>query len=179
MTKTWVCADPHFGHEGMVRFTRDDSSKLRPFDTVQEMDEALVNNWNSVVSDADRVYLLGDVVINRRALSTLYRLKGRKVLVKGNHDIFRIEDYLPHFDDIRAYVVQKFQDKRIIMSHVPIHPDSLWTDIGINIHGHLHARKLDDPRYICVSMEHINYTPVEVQELLKEHLARPTKNSRD
>lgn len=167
MVKTWVIADPHFGHAGVCKFLREDGSKLRPWDTPEEMDEALIANWNSVVDHKDRVYLLGDVVINRRCLHTLYRLQGRKVLVKGNHDIFKIEDYLPHFDDIRAYVVGHTTHKRkYILSHIPIHGDSLGR-FGINVHGHLHANKIDDPRYVCVSVEHTNFTPITLEEALK------------
>lgn len=159
MVNTWVIADTHFGHLGVCRFLRDDGTKLRPWDNPEDMDEALVTNWNSVVKDPDRVYLLGDVAINKRSLDTLGRLKGRKVLVKGNHDIFKLKDYLPYFDDIRACVVKKGGDgNKVIMTHIPIHPDSLGR-FGTNIHGHLHSNKIDDPRYICVSVEQINFTP--------------------
>lgn len=165
MTKTWVIADPHFGHWGVCKFLREDGSPLRPWNDPDEMDEALVANWNSVVDDRDRVYLLGDVCINRKAIATLYRLKGRKVLVKGNHDIFNMSDYAPHFDDIRAYVVKKAHDgRKVIMSHIPIHPDSVGR-FGVNIHGHLHAGKIDDDRYICVSVEHTNFTPLDLNTI--------------
>ena len=169
MSKTWLIADPHFGHAGVCKFLRDDGSKLRPWDNPEEMDEALVHNWNSVVQPKDRVYVLGDVVINRKALKTLDRLVGRKVLIKGNHDIFRLKDYTPYFEDIRAYVVHKDPDiagVKLILSHIPIHPDSLGR-YGRNIHGHLHYRTVGDPRYICVSVEHINYTPIEYGAALK------------
>src|SRR5690606_7917801 len=132
--------------------------KLRPWDNPDDMDKALINNWNSVVDHQDRVYLLGDVVINRKALPILHHLKGRKVLVKGNHDIFKLKDYTPYFDDIRAYVVGKTHSGFMyIMSHIPIHEGSLGR-FGINIHGHLHSNlvmknDVPDPRYICVSVE--------------------------
>jgi calcineurin-like phosphoesterase family protein len=168
LSKTWITADTHFGHLGVCKFLRRDGvTKLRPWDNPDEMDEALIKNWNSVVKDEDRVYHLGDVVINRKALHTLYRLNGRKVLVKGNHDIFKLKDYLPFFDDIRAYIVKKTGDgRKVIMSHVPIHPDSLGR-FGVNIHGHLHADKIDDKRYLCVSVEHTNFTPIEFGEAVK------------
>lgn len=169
MVKTWVVADTHFGHGNIINFKRDDGTPLRPFKDVEEHDATIVANWNNVVKPEDRVYVLGDVAINRHQLKTLGLCVGRKVLVKGNHDIFKLKEYLPYFDDIRAYVVQKYEDRKVIMSHIPIHPDSVGR-FGINIHGHLHYQKIDDPRYICVSMEHINYTPVVVQDLLKEKL---------
>lgn len=171
MVRTWVTADPHFGHAGVCKFLRNDGSPLRPWDDPQEMDDELVRRWNERVKDEDRVYLLGDVVINRKALHTLYRLKGRKVLVKGNHDIFKLEDYLPHFDDIRAYVVQKDNEgNKVILSHIPIHPESIGRR-GTNIHGHLHYNKIeDDDRYVCVSVEHTNYYPILLSDALKRKL---------
>lgn len=129
------------------------------------MDEELVKNWNEVVGVNDKVYHLGDVVINRRALKTLSRLNGRKVLIKGNHDIFRIEDYLPYFYDIRAYhVLDNF-----LLSHVPVHTCNLYR-WSCNVHGHLHHRRvLDqdkiDSRYYNVSVECIDYTPIEFSDL--------------
>jgi calcineurin-like phosphoesterase family protein len=167
LTKTWVYADPHFGHAGVCKFLRDDGTPLRPWDDPQEMDEALVKNWNERVHPQDRVYLLGDVCINRRAIPTLGRLMGRKVLIKGNHDIFKITDYLPYFDDIRAYVVHKNPyGGKLIMSHIPIHPESLGR-FGINVHGHLHYNTVGDPRYVCVSVEHTDYAPLELHEAVK------------
>lgn len=169
MTKTWVTADTHFGHAGVCKFEREDGSPLRPWNNPDEMDDALVENWNSVVKDRDRVYLLGDVVINRRCLPTLSRLNGRIVLIKGNHDIFRLKDYLPYFDDIRAYVVGHTKEKKhkYILSHIPIHEESLGR-FGINIHGHLHYREVEDPRYVCVSVERTNFTPIELEQALDE-----------
>lgn len=180
MKKSFVIADPHFGHKGVTQFLREDGTKLRPWDNPEEMDEELVKRWNAVVGVNDRVNLLGDVVINRRCLVTLGRLNGRKRLIKGNHDIFKLADYLPYFDDIAAYHVMKTpQGGKLIMSHIPIHPESLgrW---GLNIHGHLHANvvmkdewptkghtiKTPDLRYICVSVEHTNFAPITLEEAI-------------
>lgn len=169
MTKTWVTADPHFYHQGVCRFLREDGSKLRPWDDAEEMTEALIKNWNDVVHPDDRVYLLGDVAMNRRALDrALPRLMGRKVLVKGNHDLDKLSYYKQYFDDVRAYVCRQ----GYILSHIPVHPESLgrW---GLNIHGHLHSNVVKlpnghpDPRYKCVSVEHTDYRPVELETLLK------------
>lgn len=133
----------------------------------------MVENWNKVVRPVDKIYHLGDVVINRKSLPILGRLNGKKRLVRGNHDIFKTADYLPYFDEI--YGIRVFSDLGVVLTHVPIHPESLerWK---YNIHGHLHANKVPDPknrfrpdpRYICVSVEQINYTPVELESLLTD-----------
>lgn len=162
MSRMFVTADPHFSHEGVCKFLRNDGTKLRPWDNPADMDEALVDRWNSVVRAQDRIYVLGDVVFKKQHLPILGRLNGRKVLVKGNHDELPLKSYLPYFEDIRAIVVKQ----GYVMTHVPIHPDSL-TRWGINIHGHLHANSLNDTRYKCVSVEQTNFTPITIEEALK------------
>jgi calcineurin-like phosphoesterase family protein len=181
--QSWVIADTHFGHAGVCRFMAPNGiDKLRPWDDTQEMDEAMIQNWNSVVGPSDRVYHLGDVAINRKALHVLSRLNGRMVLVKGNHDIFALKDYLPYFDDIRAYVVKKTEEGgKLILSHIPIHEESLgrW---GLNIHGHLHAHKVmqaknrfkEDKRYVCVSVEQTSYFPLTLQEAVSRGVPERT-----
>lgn len=171
--REFVIADTHFGHRGVCEFLRADGTKLRPWDNAADMDDAMIKAWNKIVKPEDRVYVLGDLAINRKAVATIANCYGRKVLVKGNHDIFNLNDYLPYFDDIRAYVVKKTpQGGKLIMSHIPIHEESLgrW---GLNIHGHLHSNvvmrgKKPDPRYVCVSVEQTNFVPI----LLDEAIAR-------
>lgn len=181
MPATWIISDTHFGHEKCCTvFKREDGSPLRPFASAEEMDEAMVQRWNERVRPADKVYHLGDVVINRRYLSTLNRLNGDKVLIKGNHDIFKLEDYSEHFRDIRSYHVLN----GAILSHVPVHCDSLGR-FGVNIHGHLHATRVkracgidsqngtvlygndEDVRYYNVCVEHTDYAPVLLEDVFK------------
>ena len=177
MSQTFLIADPHFSHEGVCRFLRDDGTKLRPFDNAAEMDEKMIENWNSVVKDGDKVYVLGDVVMKKKQLPILDRLNGRKCLIAGNHDIESAKDYLKYFYDVRAF---RYLDK-IALSHIPIHPDSLGRFI-CNVHGHIHQRvvtmldgdefRVEDPRYFCISAEQINYTPIEWNDLRKKIYAR-------
>lgn len=173
--KTWVAADHHFSHANILSFKRDDDTPLRPFSSIEEHDETIIANHNALVAPGDRVYMLGDVVMHRRNLHILGRLNGRLVLVKGNHDIHKLKEYTPYFDDIRSYVVQLDKDRnKIIMSHIPIHPESLGR-FGTNIHGHLHYQRvkiapnsmINDKRYKCVSLEHTDYKPIEVYKALE------------
>ena len=105
MSTTFLIADTHFGHKGVCHFLREDGNKLRPWNTPEEMDEELIKRWNDTVGPNDKVYHLGDVVMNRKALPTLHRLNGDKILIKGNHDIYSLEEYTPFFRDVRAYHV--------------------------------------------------------------------------
>lgn len=160
--RTFVISDTHFGHAKALIFKRDDGTPMRDFPDVMTMDETMVERWNSVVRSVDKVYHLGDVVINRKSLPILKRLNGHKRLVRGNHDIFKTADYLEYFEEI--YGVRVFPDRECILSHIPLHPESLGR-FKLNIHGHLHYRSYDDPRYKCVSVEQTDYTPVDLDSI--------------
>ena len=153
MPATFLVSDTHFGHMGVCRFTRNDGvTKLRPWDTADEMDEAMVKAWNERVKPTDKIYHLGDVVINRRALSIMSRLNGDKVLIRGNHDIFKDTDYREHFRELRAYHVMN----GMILSHIPLHEASLGR-FGCNIHGHLHANRVMKARGVDARTGEILY----------------------
>lgn len=177
MSRTFLISDTHFTHSGICKFLRADGvTKVRPWNVPEEMDEVLIENWNRVVQPNDRVYHLGDVTMKRMHLPILNRLNGRKVLIRGNHDIWGIEDYLPYFDDVCGS--RKLDS--FILSHYPIHPDSISHWCKGNICGHIHqnivaveyqGETIEDPRYFNVSVENINYTPIDL-EVIKAEFAR-------
>jgi calcineurin-like phosphoesterase family protein len=181
MPSVFLTSDTHFGHVNICKFTNYDGSKTRPWDDVAEMDEEMVQRWNETVGPNDKVYMLGDIAINRKSLQILDRLNGDKVLIKGNHDIFKLNDYTKYFRDIRAYHVMN----GCILSHIPVHKESI-ARFGANIHGHLHANRVMkivgaytdgtlirskdeiDPDYYCVSVEHTDYRPVLFEEVIQK-----------
>lgn len=174
MSNTWVTSDTHFGHEKITTvFKRDDGTPVRPFSSVEEMDEELVRRWNERVRPNDKVYHLGDVAIKKRNLETLRRLNGKKKLVMANHDIFHVDVYRQYFYDVCS--IRKLDG--FALTHIPIHPDSLGR-YGVNVHGHLHEKEVMrlsqhgktleiDPRYLCVSVEHTDYAPIDLEEVRK------------
>jgi calcineurin-like phosphoesterase family protein len=151
----------------MCHFVRKDGSPLRPWKDVDEMDAALLERWNEVVRPKDKVYHLGDVYFRQTHRHVLGQMNGTKVLIRGNHDTFPLKQYAAHFKDVRGYGVLD----RCVLSHVPIHPQSIARFRG-NIHGHLHenvvllADESPDPRYVSVCVEHTNYAPVELSTVL-------------
>lgn len=173
--KTWVYSDPHFMHQGICKFTNYDGTKVRPWDDAREMTEEMIEWYNELVDDRDRVYILGDVAFTPGAMrEVVSRLKGRKCLVPGNHEPPKMRKYFNLFDDVRGYVVKK----GFIMSHIPIHPGSLnrWE---LNIHGHLHNNQVmtldqvPDPRYYCACVERTNFRPKLLDEILHERGLKP------
>ncbi len=180
--KTWIYSDPHFYHRNIVKFTNFDGSPLRPWDDSNIMTEEMIEWYNELVDEGDRVYMLGDIAFRHSDLDrSVGRMKGRKILVKGNHDPEnKLDRYMNLFDDVRSYVIKK----GFIMSHIPIHPQSLsrWK---LNIHGHLHNNQVmvdkeitgavfnpewdqEDSRYYCACVERTNFRPKLLDEILHE-----------
>lgn len=184
MGNRFVISDTHFGHTNSWQKFKlaDGVTPLRPFTSTEEMDEAMVERWNAKVGPHDTVYHLGDVVINRKSLHHVSRLNGKKRLVRGNHDIFKDQDYLD-VGFTAMYGVRVFTDQ-FILSHIPLHPDCITDRFKVNVHGHLHANEVmwkydtgmgttmhadyavgPDPRYLCVSVEHTNFEPLSFEEV--------------
>lgn len=190
MANTFLASDLHFGHTNAVeKFTRGDGSPLRDFENTDEMDQVIIDNWNKTVSPNDRVFLLGDVVINKKHIHKAGMLNGRKTLVLGNHDTYGVELYQPFFEKILP--LKEFDG--CVLTHIPVHhsqvgPGKRWR---INVHGHLHADHvmssgikefpydLDvvrDPRYYNVSIDcfamgghtGMNYFPKSWDDIKKE-----------
>jgi calcineurin-like phosphoesterase family protein len=146
------------------------------------MNEEMIEWYNDCVSDADRVYILGDVAFTPSVMKAVVpRLKGRKCLVPGNHEPPKMRKYFDLFDDVRGYV----QRQGFIMSHIPLHPHCLgrWK---LNIHGHLHnntvkitknkivhgysqgLEEIEDERYYNTCVERTNFRPKLLDEILHE-----------
>jgi calcineurin-like phosphoesterase family protein len=172
MSRTWFASDHHVGHGNIIRFVDSNNQLIRPFKDIDEHDEIIIKNHNDLVAPEDRVYFMGDVVMNRKHLEKVGRMNGRKKLIKGNHDIFKIKEYLKYFEDVVAYRI--YPDHGLIVSHIPVHPCQLENRFKTNAHGHLHPNlvlqagsKVPDKRYINLCLEHTNFKPVEFHDLLK------------
>lgn len=169
----WFISDTHFGHDKCwSTFKRNDGSPLRPFTSTAEMDECMITNWNSVVKPTDKIYHLGDVAMTDLGLKKIGLCNGHKRLVRGNHDVRPIKQYLQYFEEI--YGIRILEN--VAFTHVPIATDCINRRWLGNAHGHLHANMMTcgdeygneivDARYLNVSVEHTNYTPVHLDEVL-------------
>lgn len=178
-------SDTHFGHANMLKFTNWDGSRMRPFNSIEELDELMIENWNKMVKPTDKIYHLGDVCYkcgNRDQIMS--RLNGEKVLIKGNHDKDQLGWYMKYFKDIRGTV---HIDGNYLLSHFPIHPDSKGRFVR-GLHGHIHAQTVKkkvpcavyegyeavlrfkyevDPWYRNCCVEVNNYSPIPF-EVIKE-----------
>ena len=175
-------SDTHFGHANMITFLNYDGTRMRPFNSVEECDELMIENWNKVVNPTDRIYHLGDVVYKcKNRDEIMQRLNGEKVLIKGNHDKDQLGWYAKYFKDIRG---THHIDGNYLLSHFPIHPDSKGRFVR-GLHGHIHAQTVmkhepivdvygypseeltPDPWYRNCCVEVNNYAPIPF-EVIKE-----------
>ena len=163
MRDIFIISDTHFGHDNILKFLKEDKSHVREFASTEEMNERMVENWNSVVKDGDIVYHLGDVYFGQ-GHSVLPRLKGSKRLVLGNHDNGKSEHILKHFQKVMVW--RMFPEFDCLLSHVPVHDSALYK-VKYNLHGHVHHNSLQDPRYVNCCVEVRDYKPIAIEEILQ------------
>ena len=129
-------ADTHFGHANIIKFDE------RPFDSVEEMDEKLINNWNKKVKREDTTYILGDFCWDKEPkwIEILNKLNGNKVLIRGNHDLKQMSKELR---DKFLYIKERCEigdcGKKLILSHYPeLAYKSSYNPSVFMLHGHVH-----------------------------------------
>ena len=191
----FIISDTHFGHAKMLDFLNYDGTRMRPFSSVEEMDELMIENWNKLVKPTDKVYHLGDVFYKSGNFDEIAkRLNGTKVLCRGNHDRREAQWYLKYFKDVRSTF---HIDGNYLLGHFPIHPDSKGRFVRM-LHGHIHVQtvmknqpiiaiykngdteevgieRVPDPWYRNCCVEVNNYSPIPF-ELIKEETEKLIEN---
>jgi calcineurin-like phosphoesterase family protein len=172
----YYISDTHFGHDNIIRHCS------RPFKNADEMDAALISNWNERVSHDDTVYVLGDFLfraVNRTLPEYVNELKGEKHLILGNHDRYWSRTYPPreYFETVNDILEIKDEGRRVVLCHFPI---ISWNDRehgSFHIHGHIHNSTnadfwpllRDNPHILNAGVEINNYAPVTFDELVKNN----------
>lgn len=168
----WLISDPHLNHSNILRFTKKDGSKCRPFNTLSEMNERIIYEHNKVVKPQDKWYCLGDVYFGNQSEADvlLSRMMGHKRLIVGNHDtIYGKGNILQkHFEKI--FLWRKWSGMALLLSHVPVHPSTLGEDRFsgedfVNIHGHTHNNGSPKGPYKSVCVELTDYKPIHIEEV--------------
>ena len=174
----YYIADLHFGHANAIAFDN------RPFETVEEMNEALILNWNARVTPEDTVYVLGDMFMKHtdRCAAILAQLNGHKHLISGNHD--RLTPRIAiHWESVQPYLEVNDGSTHIIMCHYPT-PFYHGAHHGtVMLYGHVHSsvewellekweqecweRKIPcNMVNVGCMMSYMNYTPRTLAEIL-------------
>ena len=150
-------ADTHFSEENIMKYEN------RPFASVGDMDEQMIERWNARVCEEDLVYVLGDFGAIGREQEYLSRLKGTKYLVKGNHDVMENEYYRKAgFKEV--YDCPILLESFWILSHEPLYVNENMP--YANLFGHVHNSPLIkdfSKQHYCVSAERTEYAPISFE----------------
>ncbi len=167
----FIISDTHFGHSNIIKYCN------RPYKDVHEMNNALIINWNSVVSDNDIVIHCGDIGFGKdQFMEMVNQLNGYKIVIKGNHDRPKQIAKMLDIGAINEYYSDDFVllDKTgdVIISHRPVNPKLFPNELTINLHGHIHNHELEEftdfkGNYRNVSCEVINYTPSRLDNYVR------------
>lgn len=175
--KRFIIADLHFGHENIIKY------ESRPFANSTEMNNRLIELWNSVVGKDDLVYVLGDFTLSRRKeiIGNLVKLlNGRKILIMGNHDTRKPKEYIECGFEV-ASRKPLMVEPGVILMHEPLDDPTLIYDKYLYFFGHVHANHtlMDDyPNCMCVSVERINYRPIDLEECIRKLRVKNGRNKR-
>lgn len=175
----WFTSDLHFGHRNIMKFCN------RPWENVEEMDKALINNWNSVVGKDDIIFDLGDFAFasNSKWKYILNQLNGRHYLILGNHDVSRYpgNKTMELFERVEHQMIVKIDDRYVYLNHYPYlcyggsyrgHDQTVW-----QLFGHVHSRPNDTgkdhdrlsmlfPYQYDVGVDNNNYYPVSWNQIV-------------
>lgn len=176
MSKVWIVADTHFNHSNIILYEN------RPFKDKDEMNAALIKQWNETVAPEDIVYHLGDVIFGGKAIKEgiLKQLNGYKILRCGNHDNRTTKNqWKNYFDEVYEDDIL-YED--LCLSHYPLSDYEMERLLAIglikgNVHGHVHSQieGLDQTKYKCVSVELTDYRPIDFDEVKKHFGLEPIK----
>jgi len=159
---TFFTADTHFGHGGALGLFR------RPFASVRDMDEAMIQRWNQTVDPADEVWHLGDFAVRRPAdemARILEALHGEVHLVAGNNDR-RKTTSLPGFASVQHYAELKIEGVRLVLCHYPFRSWRRMAKGAIDLHGHSHGRLKPMPRQVDVGVDVWDFRPISLDQIL-------------
>ena len=168
----YFTADTHFCHSNILNLCK------RPFSDIEQMNKTLIQNWNSYVSNKDEIYIIGDFLYKGtgfEANAILKELKGKKYLIKGNHDKF-IEDKTfnnNNFVWIKDYYVLNYKKTKFVLFHYPIFEWEDYFKDSIHIYGHVHnsgnnieqQKKFEilGKRAINVGVDVNNFFPISIE----------------
>jgi calcineurin-like phosphoesterase family protein len=189
----YFTSDLHFSHDNIIKYCN------RPFVDSNQMNEALISNWNAIVKDDDLVYVLGDdCMCHPKDVEHLFkRLKGKKIKIYGNHDKKKYANWYRRLGYIDCYdeLIMTIANERVMLNHFPYRP-TLWRSIvswckcnadlkyrdkrplnkgGFLLSGHTHQTDRVRGRNICVCVEAWDYRPVSIREI--EQIIQDVKRS--
>lgn len=166
----YFTSDLHLHHRQILKFAN------RPFSSVDDMNQSLIQKWNACVTPEDTVYILGDVTLKGSglAMECLRQLRGKKYLVKGNHDSFVEQEGFDHsiFQDIVPYMELRTNHQLYVLCHYPMEEWNGYYEDAIHLHGHIHGtsqynenQRTQGNRRYDVGVDANGYAPISLEEI--------------
>jgi calcineurin-like phosphoesterase family protein len=160
--ETFWTSDSHYFHANVIRFCN------RPYSSVDEMNENLIERWNSVVSPNDEVYHLGDFAFrqsNGDTVKVFSRLNGKIHLIRGNHD--KGDVFQQNWASVSDYKELKINHRKIVMSHYPMRSWNGMYHNSLHLYGHVHGNIADYSNCMDVGVDKWNYYPVTLEQIME------------
>lgn len=159
--KIWIWSDQHFNHENVIKYGK------RPYSDSDDMNSKMIENYDHTVQEGDICIWAGDIFFKSKEIFNNEIMpffdKTYNILVVGNHDFQGKEVKNMDFDEIHLLLDFDFNDKRFVVTHYPFDVENV--DF-VNVHGHIHQNESEHEHQINVSVEAINYHPVDLKELI-------------
>lgn len=169
----YYISDLHLGHYNIIKLCN------RPFVSVEEMDETIINNWNSIVQDTDTVYIGGDFCYKsgKDPVEYLKRLNGKKHLCIGNHDKALLKNTAArkYFESIKDIYNIEDNGKRIVLCHYPMVEWDGFFRNSIHLFGHIHNNTgnvaynivKSIPNCYNIGADVLGFTPRTLEEIIR------------
>lgn len=171
--KVWFTSDLHFWHKNICKYCN------RPYETIEEMNQGIIDNWNSVVKEDDTVFVLGDLgfcgIEKLRPLMS--QLKGKIILIQGNHDSDYVMSTLYHekiinnFDRLMSITIigdEECPNQELTLCHFPMIDWYNKEKGSWMIHGHQHQLP-ETPScsavHYDVGVDKNNWMPINFEQL--------------
>lgn len=147
----------HFGHANIIKLAN------RPFQTLEEMDETMIDRWNMQVNKNDTVYHLGDFSYKANAQKYESKLNGRMIKIRGNHDPDNWG---------QNYLSFKLNKSKVVLFHYPIEEwDGWWRPGSVHFHCHTHKKEFKSAeRRGNVGADAIGFTPMKLNIAIEKLL---------
>ena len=162
----WFTADTHFGHGRIIEYTR------RPFQDPQEMEEAILEQFNARIKPGDSLYHLGDLAwstwLPERGAGFFKQLNSKQLhLIRGNHDRLKDQEYRKWFCWVGDYKTLSAQDRYLVMSHYPFRSWLGREHGSYQLHGHCHGKLPPEGRQMDVGVDPQGFEPVSLDRVIE------------
>jgi calcineurin-like phosphoesterase family protein len=168
-TQIWFTSDHHFGHKNIITYSK------RPFETVEQMNQELINRWNAKVAPNDEVYHLGDFAfLSPEKLRTLRtQLNGKIYLIQGNHDTSALQcadcfEWIKEYHELVIEDPEAHKGKRlIILLHYAMRVWNVSHHGSWHLYGHSHGMLADDSFSLSfdAGVDCHNFYPISYEEV--------------